>query len=173
MITDKMRAAVLLGILLFCAACAGTPLQNNSLDGVQDLGTLRAEALSLVNQARRESGAPPLRLDPTLTAAAQAHAEDMARRGFYAHRSPERQDIGDRYRANGGGLWSVIGENISTCLNCVADLGRVREFQAGWMRSSGHRRNILDPRFDRLGFGIAQSGSKVYAVQTFVRPRAY
>jgi len=173
MMAMMMRAAALLTIALFCAACANTSLENNSLQSVQDVASLRAEALSLVNQARSQSGAPPLRLDPTLTAAAQAHAEDMARRGFYGHRSPERGDVAARYRANGGGLWFIIGENISTCLECTADAGQVRKFQGGWMRSAGHKRNILDPRFDRFGFGIARTGNKVYAVQTFVRPRDY
>lgn len=169
----KMRAAALLVLVLLCAACASTDIQNNRLDRIEGMDELRGQALSLVNQARREAGAPPLRLDPTLTAAAQAHAEDMARRGFYGHRSPERKDVADRYKAKGGNLWEIIGENISTCLNCGADAEQVRKFQAGWMRSPGHKRNILDSRFDRFGFGIAQTGSKVYAVQTFVRPREY
>ncbi|WEX09523.1 CAP domain-containing protein [Chelativorans sp. AA-79] len=169
--TAKIRAAALVSIALLCAACASAPNENNALDNVAYPEALRSEALSLANQVRRVDGAPELRLDSTLNAAAQAHAEDMARRGFYGHRSPERRDVADRYKANGGGLWDIIGENISTCLNCAANAGQVRKFQEGWMRSPGHRRNILDARFDSFGFGIAQAAGKVYAVQTFVRPR--
>jgi len=37
----------------------------------------------------------------------------------------------------------------------------------GWMRSSGHRRNILDRKLTELGVGVAQSGNRRYAVQVF------
>jgi uncharacterized protein YkwD len=167
-----MRSLAWLLLVLLCAACAGKPLENNALDGVANPEALRQEALALVNQARRESGLPALRINAAVNAAAQAHAEDMARRGFYNHRSPERRDVLDRFRANGGAGWAAIGENIATCHNnCTADSGQLRHFQGQWMRSAGHRRNILDARFAGFGFGIASAGGKVYAVQTFVRER--
>jgi uncharacterized protein YkwD len=41
---------------------------------------------------------------------------------------------------------------------------------AGWMRSPGHRRNLLSPRFTEVGFGIAQRGSDIFYVQVLARP---
>ncbi|WP_309084288.1 CAP domain-containing protein [Chelativorans sp.] len=146
-------------------------MQNNPVEPVANPAAARERALSLANQARRQSGVPALRMSAALNAAAQAHAEDMARRGFYNHRSPERQDVADRYRAAGGGLWAAIGENIASCISCTAGMGQVDAFQAQWIRSSGHRRNILDPRFSEFGFGMAAGGGRVYAVQTFISRR--
>ena len=172
-ITLSRTAAMLLALILLCAGCTMQPLSNNALERVPNPEALRREALSLVNQARSRQGAAPLRMNPTLNAAAQAHAEDMARRDFYGHRSPERQDVADRYRANGGGLWAAIGENIFYCSECTADSAQIRKFHEGWMRSAGHRRNIVSQQFDEFGFGVAVAGGRVYAVQTFVRRREY
>src|SRR5690606_27796398 len=89
-------------VSLFISACA-TQLSDNSLDGIANLSSVRGEMLAQVNQSRRSEGKPPLRYNAQLNAAAQAHAEDMARRGFYNHRSPEGKDVADRWRARGAG----------------------------------------------------------------------
>ncbi|WP_173933557.1 CAP domain-containing protein [Chelativorans sp. Marseille-P2723] len=171
-IVGSLKAvAGLLAIALIVAGCASQPLSNNDLDRIADLGALRQEALTLVNQTRRREGVPQLRRSAQLDAAAQAHAEDMARRGFYAHVSPERGDVGSRYRASGGGDWRIIAENINQCVNCRASVEQMRTFHQRWLASRGHRRNIVDPRLEAFGFGVASAGGRVYAVQTFVTER--
>lgn len=164
-------AAFLLLIAAFCAGCAPRATGNFALQEVSNLPALRSEALSLVNQARRAQELAGLRTSGPLNAAAQAHAEDMARRGFYSHYSPESRDLAARYVAHGGGRWSIIAENIAQCLGCRANSAQLRRFQEGWMRSAGHRRNILDPRVASFGFGMASAEGRVYAVQTFVTER--
>ncbi|WP_265516733.1 CAP domain-containing protein [Nitratireductor luteus] len=132
---------------------------------------MRQSALALVNAERAREGLPGLRIAEPLNTAAQAHAEDMARRDYYAHRSPEGQDVADRYRAAGGGLWDIIAENISSCIACRTAGEQIIEFHAGWLQSPGHRRNIVDPRVKSFGFGIASAEGKLYAVQAFVGER--
>ncbi|WP_163264016.1 CAP domain-containing protein [Chelativorans alearense] len=163
------RAACLLLVALTCAACAARP--ERSLEPVADLEGLRRASLAFVNEERARQDLPGLKLTTPINAAAQVHAEDMARRDFYSHRSPQGQDVADRYRANGGGLWDIIAENIASCIACRAPTEQLREFHAGWMRSPGHRRNILDPRVKSFGFGIASAGGRLYAVQAFVGER--
>lgn len=160
----------LVALFAVCAGCA-TQTADNALGRVVNLDALRNEALSLVNEARAAQGVPGLQMSGQLNAAAQDHAEDMARRDFYSHRSPERQDVADRFRARGGGPWWIIAENIAQCISCAPMAEQVRRFQQGWMNSPGHRRNILDPRVRSFGFGIATTGGKIYAVQTFVTER--
>ena len=80
-----------------------------------DLDALRGTALELLNQDRRERTLPPRELDAILNEAAQKHAEDMLRRGYYSHRSPEGETGMDRYRAAGGGTSQVVAENIARC----------------------------------------------------------
>jgi uncharacterized protein YkwD len=128
---------------------------------------LRRFALELVNNSRAEHGVPPLRLAPELSQAAQAHAEDMLRRNYFAHESPEGGTAMDRYRAAGGSPGKLVAENIAQCRNCAPGRKLVEGFHSGWMKSPGHRANILAPGVDRFGFDIAAAGQDVTAVQTF------
>ena len=137
-----------------------------------DLAALRQQALELANASRAEAGLPALEAGPILDEAAQGHADDMLARGYYDHVTPEGETPADRFRAAGGSEWALSGENIARCTGCEAppDGARVEAFHAGWMQSTGHRENILEPGFDRFGFGIAGSGDRTYAVQTFAGP---
>lgn len=160
-------AAFLLTALLI-VGCATRPTGNYTLSEIGDIDGLRRGALSLVNAQRRAQNLPALRMTGALNAAAQAHAEDMARRDYYSHLSPERGDVQDRYRAQGGAQWHIIGENIGSCRACQPPAQQLQAFQALWMRSQGHRRNILDGRYQSFGFGMAAANGRIYAVQTFV-----
>ena len=131
-----------------------------------------ALALQLVNEAREAEGLEPLAPDPSLSAAARAHAEDMEARDYYAHASPEGDTVRDRFRAEGGSRWRLVAENIARCEGCTTPPGdeRVRAFQEGWMDSPPHRANILDPGLDRFGFAMAWGDDTTYGVQTFSGP---
>lgn len=137
-----------------------------------NLNELREAALERANVSRDEAGLQSLTRSDVLDDAAQSHAADMLERDFYNHVSPEGETPFDRFLAAGGDRWAVSGENIATCTGCSvpADVDRVDAFQDGWMQSPGHRENILSGGFDSFGFGIAGSGSTVYAVQTFSGP---
>jgi uncharacterized protein YkwD len=131
--------------------------------GLHDLARVRAAMLESVNAARRTS-AYPLRQNAQLDLAAQRHAEDMLARNYFAHESPEGKTVRERSRA-AGYVWRVIGENIAE------GQFSVDEVMETWMRSPGHRRNILDRDFKELGVGLAigKSGGewRVVWVQTF------
>lgn len=138
-----------------------------------DLAALRAEALALVNEARRGGGLDPLAPTDRLNRAAQRHAEDMLTRGYYGHASPEGERVGDRYRDLGGSRWKLVAENIAECRDCkaVPTLDRVRQFQRGWMQSPPHHANIMHRGLEGFGFGIvAGEGGRILAVQTFAGP---
>ncbi|UEM01829.1 CAP domain-containing protein [Skermanella rosea] len=155
-------AAALLACLIAVRAASGME--------TGDLATLRTAALDLLNQDRREHDLPPLALDDTLNESAQNHAEDMLRRGYYSHTSPEGETVMDRYRAAGGSSSRVVAENIARCEGCPLppDRSTVEQLQRGWMNSPEHRRNILADGLERFGFGIAgDAGQGLYAVQNF------
>ncbi|WP_274423335.1 CAP domain-containing protein [Chelativorans sp. YIM 93263] len=164
-------AACLLLVSVLLAGCATRPTADHTLSEIVNVSALRAEALAMVNQQRRGEGLAALQPSARLNAAAQAHAEDMARRGFYSHHSPEGQDAQARYRAQGGRDWRIIGENIASCRNCASPSEQLRLFQQSWMRSAGHRQNILEARYEEFGFGIASANGRYYVVQTFVGHR--
>jgi uncharacterized protein YkwD len=104
------------------------------------------EVLDLTNAARRDQGCGPLALDDSLVEAAGKHASDMVRRHYMDHKNPDGQNPGDRMAAAGwqGSGW---GENIA------AGYDSAQKVFAAWMKSDGHRANILNCKFDKIGIG--------------------
>lgn len=102
--------------------------------------------LALVNEERVKTGAKPLVLDEKRSQVARAHSEDMFKRGYFSHFSPEGKDVGDRLQESGID-YLVAGENLAL----APDLVRAHN---GLMNSPGHRRNILDPAFGKIGIGV-------------------
>jgi uncharacterized protein YkwD len=111
----------------------------------------RRAVLCLLNQQRVAHDLPPLVEDGRLQAAAQAHAEDMGIRNFYAHRNPDGIMPHRRIRAAGYD-GPATGENIHWGIGLNATPARIVE---DWMNSPGHRANILRITFTRVGTGIA------------------
>lgn len=104
------------------------------------------EVFELTNAIREDQGCGPLRLDSALVEAAGRHASDMVRRHYLDHTNPEGQGPGDRMAAAGyrGSGW---GENIA------AGYDSAQKVVAAWMKSDGHRKNILNCRFTSIGIG--------------------
>jgi uncharacterized protein YkwD len=100
----------------------------------------RADLLMSHNLQRAAHGSKPLQFDPELQRRAQAWAEHMAQRDSLVHST---LDIGST------GFFTM-GENIAM------GYGTVDSVVDGWMDSPGHRRNILNPKYNRAGFGYAR-----------------
>jgi uncharacterized protein YkwD len=123
------------------------------------------QILALVNENRRRGGCGRLTLDGRLIAAAYRHAADMARRGYFAHQSPNGDGAGDR--VDGAGYrWKRYGENIAR--------GPESPYEVvdGWMHSPDHRENIMDCDLDQMGIGLAFDPERQpYWVQDFATPK--
>jgi uncharacterized protein YkwD len=104
------------------------------------------EALNYTNAIREHQGCGPLRLDSALVEAAGKHASDMVRRHYMDDTNPDGQGPDDRMAAAGyrGSGW---GENIA------AGYDSAQKVVAAWMKSEGHRQNILNCRFTSIGIG--------------------
>lgn len=139
--------------------------------GLSDRARVLAEMLRRVNDVRRRYGLPPLAPSPLLDRVSQEHAEDMLRRSYSGHRTPE--GLGPSERARADGYPYGIGENI------VEQRFSAKEALDAWLNSPGHRRNILDPTCRELGLGLAvgegydaaPGGYRVVWVQSFGRGR--
>lgn len=116
--------------------------------------------VSLVNDHRRQAGCEPLRVDDRLTAAARAHAGDMASRGYYEHRSPEGRDGGDRITA-AGYRWSRWAENIHKGPQGPEDA------VTGWLRSATHEQIVTDCALTDTGVGVSLEPGGPWWVQDF------
>jgi uncharacterized protein YkwD len=134
-----------------------------------DRARVAAEMRARVNAVRRRSGLPPLAPNPLLDRISQEHAEDMLRRSYSGHRTPE--GLGPSERARADGYPVGIGENI------VEQRFSAEEAFTAWLDSAPHRRNLLDPDCREVGLGLAvgagydaaPGGYRVIWVQSFGR----
>ncbi|HEY0870841.1 MAG TPA: CAP domain-containing protein [Acidothermaceae bacterium] len=112
------------------------------------------------NASRTSNGLPALTVNASLTAVAQAWANQLAAANVLSHNPALRNQVSD---------WSVLGENVGMA-------GDIPTVQAAFMASPPHRANILDPRYTQMGVGEASSiypscGCKVlWVVVDFRRP---
>ena len=127
----------------------------------------RAHSLvQLANQQRVRAGLPALRANPRLMRAAQTHAEQTAALRKLAHVLPNARHPRpeDRLKASGYD-WSAFGENLAFGQRSTS------EATAEWMKSPGHRKNLLSPNYTELGTGYATDDrGRAYYVQVFGRP---
>ena len=109
--------------------------------------------LCLLNRERAKESLPPLRENAQLENAALAHTRDMIQRGYFEHDAPDGETPQDRIMATGyvTGRGKATGENLAWGEGHRASPGQIVD---GWMRSPGHRANILRPQFEEIGIGV-------------------
>ena len=147
----KIQYAVIAATLtLAMAACTPTVTSRDGIGASQrlSLGTsvdiaavgTRMSALRATNGLAR-----PLGHSAALQAAAQAHADDMARSGAFGHTGSNGSTLRTRTSAAGYNA-CYAAENVASGQVSIAQV-----FQ-DWMGSSGHRTNILAPQATQFGF---------------------
>ncbi|ABV94505.1 conserved hypothetical protein [Dinoroseobacter shibae DFL 12 = DSM 16493] len=104
------------------------------------------DLIAAVNEARSAVGVAALAEDPALSAAAMAHAADMAQKGYFDHRAPDGSTPLRRMRAAGYDA-CYAAENLA---KGQPDAGTVL---GSWTRSEGHRSNMLSPNPRAAGAG--------------------
>ncbi|MEO8404797.1 MAG: CvpA family protein [Chitinophagaceae bacterium] len=111
---------------------------------------LEAKMLEMVNEERAKAGVKPLKADPEMAKVARAQSQDMFVRGYFAHVNPDGKDPFDRMKA-ANIKFMTAGENLA--------LAQTLEIaHTNLMNSPGHRANILNPAYGRLGIGILDGG---------------
>lgn len=118
------------------------------------------ELLTAMNAERRAHGLRKLHLDKALSRAAQAHVDDMIRRNYFGHATPEGV-MPMKRAAKAGYKGCMVAENLSYSWKTV-DLA-----MAGWMQSQGHRANMLNGEMKDVGIGI---GPNNLFVAVFAKP---
>lgn len=163
----RLRLALTRGLLAASAAlalwaCAPAGQATTGFDPValamlDHVNAARAQARSCGDV--RYPAAGPLRLNARLSAAAQAHSDDMRRRGVLSHTGSDGSSVVERVERQGYD-WSRLAENVAWGYEDVGDV------VAGWLDSPGHCRNIMDGRYTELGVGLAGT----YWTQVFGAP---
>ncbi len=124
-------------------------LQIDSFDLSVDENAER-ELFSEVNKERRKLAIPELTWEENLVSVARVHANDMWKRKYFSHMSPEGDDVGDRLRTSGIN-YNYAGENLALAPT-------IKTAHNGLMNSKGHRENILDSKFTKIGIGVIDNG---------------
>ena len=141
--------------------------------------------LRLTNAERGGNGLAPLSWDEHLAEVARDHSTNMALHDFFSHTNLQGEGPTERAVRHGypvrkelGGGWYAegIGENLNmmptgsvVSIGYVAnDAESIARAQVGaWMGSPGHRGNILNGEYTRLGVGVAYDGQYYYSTQNF------
>ncbi len=111
---------------------------------------LEAAMLEMVNVERKKAGLKPLVADPELTQVARAQSRDMFVRGYFAHVNPEGKDPFERMK-EANIKFLTAGENLA--------LAQTMEIaHKNLMNSPGHRANILNPSYGKVGIGVLDGG---------------
>ncbi|MEO8862878.1 MAG: CAP domain-containing protein [Candidatus Saccharimonadales bacterium] len=127
--------------------------------------------LTETNNRRAENGRHSLESNTTLEAAAQAKANDMVKRNYWSHNTPDGKAPWV-FITNEGYLFQKAGENLA--YGFTTDGATV----SGWMNSQEHRENMLNPGYTQVGFGTANSsdfnhdGETTVVVALYARPQA-
>jgi uncharacterized protein YkwD len=150
-------------LILFIIFGLPTMVTAQTCAAPDGFSTLSAAVIQSVNTERANRGLPALKQDPELTAAAQAHACDMGKRGYFAHEGRNGSTVMTRAKRQGYKA-CLIAENIAL------GQGDVAQVMASWMGSKGHRANILRRGVRATGVGVALQKGRMVWVQVFARP---
>jgi uncharacterized protein YkwD len=107
--------------------------------------------VTLVNHERQSVDVQPLRVNLAMTDVARAYAKRMLLERFFSHYDNEGNDVADRFE-NASVRFLVAGENLAYAPDLVTA-------HDGLMHSEGHKRNILDKRFNKVGIGVIDAGA--------------
>ena len=124
-------------------------------------GRLTRDLFARLNAERRARGLAELAWDDDLARMAADWSAHMASTGDFAHR-----DLGAAGSLPGIARFSALGENIAWVEGYPND---GYQLHVGWMRSEGHRTNMLQPGYDAVGIGVVCDGGRAWATQNFGR----
>lgn len=125
------------------------------------------EMLQLINKSRAQAGLAALRLEPSLSVAARAHAQLMVASKQLEHQLPGEPALLDR-------IAQVITIDLDRAGENIAEDACIEHAHDALMHSPPHRHNLLDGGFNVVGLAAMWSKGRLYVVQDFgheIRPR--
>lgn len=115
-----------------------------------------------MNRERESRGLAPLKRSRRLSLAAGDRLAEMMEEGYFAHVSPTGREPFDAIQERGYDF-SDAGENLA------AGFASARSVVSAWMKSPGHRENLLSPDFEEVGVAIcADAPTDAMRGHTFV-----
>ncbi len=152
------------------------PQIDKDVEPTHKVAELERKVHASINAERAKNGSlPQLRWDSRLGEIARAHSEDMTKRGYFSHDTPE--GLGPSGRATRAGYRCRKSTHIGLAENITIELvsesldGMARGAVQSWVGSAGHRANLLGRKYDRTGIGASfgkwRGYDAVYLTQVF------
>ena len=139
--------AIALGIAILAPLSASA--ERRHLPQTEGTEISAESIVAAMNAERRQRGLRELRLDPRLNAAAADRTRDMFAKGYFNHVAPDGTQPFVWVR-NHHYRYATIGENLADGYRSA------RAVVDGWMRSPGHRANVLGNSFQDVGLSIVR-----------------
>ena len=117
------------------------------------------QVVAIVNEKRAASGLKALTIDEAMMAGAEIRAQEQ--KIAFSHTRPDGRTCDTVFDDLGIPLL-IFGENLG-----MGGDGRPAAIVDSWMNSAGHRANIMDGEFGRIGVGCFVSGGCTYWAQIF------
>ncbi|KAJ0389721.1 hypothetical protein ATCC90586_011222 [Pythium insidiosum] len=137
----SLTTAAFVSAALWCGAVVDIAEAQSPVQ--QQLPSMHQQLLTAVNAERAKHNLSALCSNSKLQRAAQLHSEDQAGNNFMGHTGSDGANMQTRVQRQSF-TWQSLAENVAAGQRDVAAV------MASWMRSSGHRRNILgDYKFER------------------------
>ena len=95
-------------------------------------------------------------MEHTLQKAARPHSIAMVKEDYFAHNSRDGKTSGERLKGLGYN-WRATGENLARGSGSFSE--PKSRFEA-WMKSDGHRKNILERKYEEVGVGVVKGKLK-------------
>ncbi len=119
-----------------------------------------ATLLSLINESRIQENLGPLAYNQNLSNLANSYSEDMSKKNFFSHTSPDGKTPSSRLE--------LANINFETAGENIAYAPTIQSAHINLMNSKEHRDNILNPDFTKVGLGIfEESTSKIFITEIF------
>jgi uncharacterized protein YkwD len=139
------------------------PYLDGQAKKVYPFDKIEQEMLSLVNDARKEQGLRPLEFHPVLNDVALKHSQKMAAEGKLSHYFPNYKKLHERLMDTEL-PFIKSGENVA-----YSEDPDAKFVHDGFMSSTGHRQNILDPDYTHCGIKFVHAGNNFFITQEFAR----
>ena len=148
-----------------------------SVDSRAQVVSDEQDLIAAINTERQEQGLQPLTIDPLLTETARAHSREMADLNYFDHRSPvsdektplsryikSLHEWGERKPDT-----ALVGENLFYC-SATTETYNMAYAHESLMHSPGHRANILEARYTKVGVGLYRdSQGRFWVTEMFLR----
>jgi uncharacterized protein YkwD len=146
------RTIAIMGVILIVAAFL-SPGIGNAQTRVKPVS--QARALALINTLRKKQGLSPVTADERLLKAARTHSVWMAKRGKLSHRAGFGGGLGAKVRRvqyPAGRAWENIAAGQKSLEAAIAS----------WMKSRGHRKNLMSRSAVHIGIAAAHNPKVKY-----------